>query len=144
MKKFQFFLFLILSTFTFNAQELAMNSTSGFDGNMISFDTDNSVNTLLSTNKYTYKYKGNSVLVVFSGNSHIEYFNNKKHFIKSNINWVSSSECFMTIKESNLPNFPFKVGTKLRMKILKVKRGYIYYESTLGGRSWTGKMKKVD
>ena len=144
MKKLQLFIILVLITLAFNAQDIAMNSSNGFEGNMINIDTDYSINPLLSKNKYTYRYKGDDVLVVFSGNVHIEYFNNKKHFIKSNVNWVSVDECFMTIKESNLPNFPFKVGTKLRMKILKIKRGYIYYESTLGGRSWTGKMKKVD
>jgi hypothetical protein len=30
------------------------------------------------------------------------------------------------------------------MKILKVKNGKVFYESTLGGRTWTGKMKIKD
>ena len=29
------------------------------------------------------------------------------------------------------------------MKITKIKRGYIFYESTLGGRTWEGRMRKL-
>jgi hypothetical protein len=49
----------------------------------------------------------------------------------------------MKLQESNLPNFPFKIGSELSIKITKVKRGYIYYDSTLGGRTWSGKMKEI-
>ena len=99
---------------------------------------------LLEETTYTYKYNGEDVLVVFSENTHIEYFNDRQHSIKSNIVWTSENECVMTILKSNLPNFPFRNGTKLKMKITKIKNGNIYYQSTLGGRSWTGKMKKLN
>ncbi len=139
----QLFLGIILAiNFTINAQEYAMNTNvnlnQNLDENIISIPEKPAI----ENNTYTYKSHGDNVLVVFDNKNHIEYFNNKEHFIKSTISWVSKNECYMTLQESNLPNFPFRQGTKLHMKITKKKRGYIYYESTLGGRTWTGKMKE--
>ena len=135
MKKFPLFSIIFLLALTINAQDVAMFSSSNYN------NSSYKVQPLLKETHYTYKYKGDDVLVVFKEDEHIEYFNDKKYFIKSHLEWTAEDECFMTIRESNLPNFPFKAGTKLNMKILKIKRGIIYYESTLGGRSWTGKMK---
>lgn len=130
-------------SFSINSQDIAMISSGNFS-NKVTYDNSNyPVTPLIEKTLYTYRYKGDDVIVVFSENEHIEYFNNKKYFIKSKIEWTASDKCFMTIKESNLPNFPFKKGTKLHMKITKIKRGYVHYESTLGGRSWLGKMKKL-
>ena len=144
MKKLQLLITVIIITFSTAAQDLAMNTQmSNYDE--INYNVNNNeIVPLLEETNYTYKYKGDNVLVVFTKNRHIEYFNNKKYSIKSNLRWISESECEMTILESNLPNFPFRNGTKLKMKINKVKNGYIYYQSTLGGRSWTGKMKKLN
>lgn len=127
----------------FNAQDTAMNS---FDvpANIVYSKTDKTIVTPLLENKqFTYKYQGKKVLVSFSKSKHVEYFNDKKYFIKSNVSWISASECSMEIQESNLPNFPFKKGAKLTLNITKVKRGYIYYSSTLGGRTWSGKMREI-
>lgn len=144
MKKLKLFFTIAIIAFSTKAQELAMNTPSNYK-NHATYEVSNTlIVPLLKETTYTYKYKGDNVLVVFKENKHIEYFNNKKYFIKSNLVWTADDECYMTIQESNLPNFPFRSGTKLRMKIKKIKRGYIYYESTLGGRSWTGKMKKLD
>ena len=144
MKKLQLLITVIIITFSTGAQDLAMNTQMSNSDDINYNVTNNKIVPLLEETTYTYKYKGDDVLVVFTENRHIEYFNNKKHSIKSNLRWVSENECEMTILESNLPNFPFRNGTKLNMKITKVKNGYIYYQSTLGGRSWTGKMKKLN
>ncbi|MFK8060992.1 MAG: hypothetical protein AB8B78_12985 [Polaribacter sp.] len=98
---------------------------------------------LVKDASYSYKYKGGDVLVVFEGNYHYEFFNSKKHFIKSDLVWTNKDECYMIIKEFNLPNFPFKAGTKMKMEITKVKDGFVHYKSTLGGRTWKGKMKET-
>lgn len=97
---------------------------------------------LLGDNTFTYKYQGNKVTVVFDGENHTEYFNNKVHYIKSKVVWTSAESCTMILLESNLPRFPFKKGTELDFKVIKVKKGVVYYESTLAGRTWEGKMKK--
>ncbi|TXD45815.1 hypothetical protein [Polaribacter sp. IC073] len=142
MKKLQLFFLFAMIAFSVKAQEIAMNTPKNI--NIMHDVSKNEIVPMLEETTYTYKYKGNEVLVVFTEDEHIEYFNDKKHAIKSSIEWTASDECYMTLKESNLPNFPFTSGIKLHMKITKIKRGYIYYESTLGGRSWTGRMKQVN
>jgi len=143
MKDFNLFIILTALVFTTKAQEVVMNFprvNQTYNSPIIS---KTKIVPLIEDTSYTYKYKGDDVLVIFTRNSHVEYFNNKKYSIKSSLRWVSETECEMTIQKSNLPNFPFRNGTKLKMKINKIKRDKIYYESTLGGRSWTGKMKKL-
>ncbi len=144
MKNLQLLITVLLISFSTAAQELAMNTQMN-NSDSLNYNTPTKeIIPLLEETTYTYKYNGDDVLVVFTRNTHIEYFNNRQHSIKSNIVWTSENECVMTILESNLPNFPFRNGTKLNMKINKIKNGYIYYQSTLGGRSWTGKMKKLN
>lgn len=139
MKKILLLSAIMIFISTLNAQEVALTKMKDMD----SFESRRSTKVIpvLSDNEYTYKYNKGDVSVHFKEGEHIEYFNNKEHYIKSTIQWIASDECFMTIQESNLPDFPFKKGTKLHMKILKVKNGKVYYESTLGGRTWSGKMK---
>ncbi|MEO9570076.1 MAG: hypothetical protein ABJH82_13255 [Polaribacter sp.] len=146
MKKATLFLTFIIIAFTIKAQDVAMNTTKTY--NNLNYEEEPLLNEsnmvvapLLNETNYTYRYKGDDVLVVYKNDEHIEYFNNKKYFIRSKIKWTAKDKCYMTIQESNLPNFPFAKGTKLHMKIIKIKRGKVFYESTLGGRSWTGKMK---
>jgi hypothetical protein len=144
MKNLKLLISVLLISFTTAAQELGMNTQMSTSDDVNYNVPNKKIVPLLEETTYTYKYNGDNVLVVFTENTHIEYFNNKQHSIKSNIVWTSENECVMTILESNLPNFPFRNGTKLKMKINKIKNGYIYYQSTLGGRSWTGKMKKLN
>lgn len=98
---------------------------------------------LISNETFTYKYKGEEVIVNFNEDEHIEYYNNGEHYIKSNLTWVSKDECIITLDEITLPDLPFKPGNSLRMKITSVRGKYVYYESTLAGRTWKGKMKRV-
>ena len=142
-EKILFLSFIFFLTFLSNAQDAALNSFST-PNNIVYTKAEKKILTPLLENKqFTYKYQGKKVLVTFSDSEHVEYFNNKKYFIKSTISWTSAYECSMVLQESNLPNFPFKKGTKLTMKITKVKRGYIYYDSTLGGKTWSGRMKEI-
>lgn len=97
----------------------------------------------LKNNTFTYRYAKKDVLVVFKVNDYIEYHNNKEHYIKSDIEWTSNCEYDLIIKETNLPDFPFKVGTKLHIVINKISGKKVYYTSSLGGRSWEGRMTKV-
>jgi len=144
MKNLHLILALLVITFSVKAQDVAMN-TEVIKSDYIAYNVPTKhIVPVLESRLYTYKYNGDEVLVVYSGNKHIEYFNDKKYYIKSNLEWISEDECSITIQESNLPRFPFKSGDKLHMKINKIKHGYVYYESSLGGRSWTGKMKRVN
>ncbi len=99
---------------------------------------------ILKNNTFTYRNGSDKVLVVFSGEQHTEYHQNKKYTIKSTVRWISKCEYILTINESNLPNFPFKMGTKLFIKVNKVRGKKVYYTSSLAGRSWEGKLVKID
>lgn len=134
-------LFLSVTSLTFSQDytiaDNSVNSTAK-SSNIVSYDTQSSV---LKSNTYTYEYNDNEVIVVFNNDEHIEYYENKKYYIKSELTWINKKECVMTIIESTLPDVPFKAGTQLEMKITKTRGNNVYYESTLGGRTWEGKMK---
>ena len=98
--------------------------------------------TILKNNSFIYKLGKKDVLVVFTENKHVEYHDDKKYSIKSNIEWVSDCEYYLVIEEATLPNFPFTSGTRLHIMITKIKGSKIYYKSTMGERSWEGRMVK--
>jgi len=99
--------------------------------------------TVIKDQSFTYNYNGGEVFVKFDGNDHIEFHNNRKHYIKSKLFWVAKDLVYVTIEDFNLPNFPFKRGTKMKIEFTKVKNGTVEYTSTLGGRTWLGKMKET-
>lgn len=145
MKNFKNKLFLtliLLFAIYVNAQDYLMTlnptATNFIDKNATEFKGEK----LVKDNTYTYQYDGGAVEVIFKGNEHYEFHNNKKHFIKSKLFWVSEDLVYVTIEDFNLPTFPFKKGTKMKIEITKVEKEYIYYKSTLGGRTWLGKMKE--
>ena len=127
-----------------NSQNRLMSLGSYSSVELAESFTEYSESPIIENQTYTYQYNNNEVMVVFNGKQHIEYYENKKYFIESSLTWISDKECIMTIKEFNLPNFPFIVGSKLKMEITKTKGKYIYYKSTLAGRTWEGKMKEVE
>jgi hypothetical protein len=141
MKKILLLSALIILVTTVKAQDVAMVNVKNIDTYENKSRRSTEVIPVLEETEYTYKYNNDEVLVTFKDGEHIEYFNNKKYYIKSKLEWITNEECYMTIQESNLPDFPFNKGSKLHMKILKVKNGKVFYESTLGGRTWSGKMK---
>lgn len=98
---------------------------------------------ILKNSNFIYKNGGKEVFVSFKENKHVEYHNKKKFFIKSKIEWMSDCEYYLIIQESTIPNFPFDPGTKMHIKVDKVKGKKIYYTSTLGGRSWEGVLTKT-
>ena len=97
---------------------------------------------LVSNQTFTYMYDGGKVEVEYKGDTHYEYHNNRQHFIKSKLFWVSEDLVYVTIEDFTIPNFPFERGTKMKIEITKVEKDYVYYKSTLGGRTWLGKMKE--
>ena len=98
---------------------------------------------ILKDNTFTYRNSKKEVIVVFKGNKHVEYHNNEEYYIKSDIEWVNNCEYYLIIKESTLPNFPFKMGTKMHIVVNKVRGKKVYYTSSLGGRSWEGRLTKT-
>ncbi|TMM29875.1 hypothetical protein FDT66_08360 [Polaribacter aestuariivivens] len=111
-------------------------------GALMSFTDKDKDCAILKNNTFTYRNGSEDVIVIFKENDHVEYHNDKEHFIKSDIEWVNDCEYYLVIKESTLPNFPFKMGTKMHIKVTKVRGKKVYYTSTLGGRSWDGRLTK--
>ena len=109
---------------------------------LMSFSSSNKC-FILKENTFTYRNAKKKVIVTFNENKHAEYHNNQEHYIKSDIEWISECEYYLIIRESTLPNFPFKMGTKMHIKVNKVRGNKVYYTSSLGGRSWEGKMTKA-
>ncbi|MBL4604990.1 MAG: hypothetical protein JKY02_04825 [Flavobacteriaceae bacterium] len=98
---------------------------------------------ILKNGSFTYKLAKKKVLVYFKENKHVEYHQDKKYYIKSSIEWVSDCEYYLVIEGVTLPNFPFKIGSRLHIKITKVKGNRVYYKSSMAGRTWEGKMTKA-
>lgn len=96
----------------------------------------------LKNKKFTYRVKKEDVLIVFKNNNYVEYHNNRKYFIKSDIEWVSSCEYNLIIKETTLPDFPFKMGTKMNIVVDKIKGDKVYVTVTLGGRTWENRITR--
>jgi len=99
--------------------------------------------TILKNNSFTYRAAKNNVLVEFKEKDYIEYHLDKKYYIKSKIEWVSDCEYYLIIEETTLPDFPFEKGAKLHIVVTQVKGNRVHYKSSMEGRSWEGKMKKV-
>lgn len=68
---------------------------------------------------------GNSGLVIFNNNKHIELYENGKYFIKSDLLWINDCEYEATITEVTLPNFPFSIGEKMKVKIETIDNKYV-------------------
>lgn len=92
---------------------------------------------------FTYQGDNGEVKVVIDGNSHTEYHNKGKHYLKSTLKWINACEYDMTLSEINLPDFPFKKGDVMHVKINKVEGKTIHYTSTVKGNSFTGTIKKI-
>ncbi|WP_439128954.1 hypothetical protein [Polaribacter sp.] len=113
-------------------------------GSLMSFtEVEKKDCSILKNNSFKYKVGSKDVLIEFGDDEYIEYHENKKYYIKSEIEWISDCEYHLIIEEATLPNFPFKTGTKMHIKIDRVRGKKVYYTATLGGRSWEWKMTKV-
>lgn len=98
---------------------------------------------ILKEGTFTYRSGKQDVIVIFKGNKHVEYHNDREHFIKSDIEWINDCEYNLIIQESTLPDFPFKMGTKMHIVVNRVRGKKVYYTSSLGGRSWDGRLTKI-
>lgn len=99
--------------------------------------------TILKNNSFTYKLAKKDVLVEFGESKHVELHQKGKYYIKSNVEWISDCEYYLIIEDVTLPDFPFPLGSKLHIKITKVRGDRVYYKSTMGDRSWEGRMVKI-
>ncbi|MFN6944587.1 MAG: hypothetical protein ACK4ND_06545 [Cytophagaceae bacterium] len=90
---------------------------------------------------FTYGDEKNPIKVTIKGENHTEYHG--KYRIKSTIKWINECEYEATLVEATIPDFPFKPGEVMNVKITKVEDKDIFYTSVVNGESWSGKFKKI-
>lgn len=98
---------------------------------------------ILQKGEFTYGSSDNLTKVVIKGKNHTEYHDNGKYIIKSKMEWVNECEYNMTMKKITIPNFPYKKGDVMNVKIDRVENNKIYYTSTVKGQSWKSILTKI-
>lgn len=82
--------------------------------------------------------------VLISNNKHVEYHQNGKYFIKSDLVWINDCEYNAILTDFNLPNFPYTIGEIMNVRFYKIEKKVIYGISTIRNNSFEIKFKIVD
>jgi hypothetical protein len=82
--------------------------------------------------------------VVINNNKHVEYLENGKYYIKSDLDWINECEYNATMTEITLPNFPFKAGEVMNVKFQKIENGMVYGISTVLEQSFVVKFEIIN
>lgn len=93
----------------------------------------------------TFMY-GNSnakIKVVISGNQYVEYHDNVRSVIVSQIDWLSDCEFNQTITRVTVPNSPYKVADVINVRIDRVEGFQHYYTASVNGQSTEGVLVRV-
>jgi len=103
-------------------------------------DTKNGDCSILRNGKFKYiDGEDTTAYVVIHNNSHIEYFNMGKYYIKSKLDWVNDCEYNMTMTKITLPEFPYHPGDIMNVKVNKIANDTVYYTATVKGKQMTGR-----
>jgi hypothetical protein len=95
----------------------------------------------------TFNYEGienEAIKVVIKKTKHIGYHSNGKYVIESELKWVNECEYNMTMTKITIPDFPYQVGDIMNVKVNKITGKEIFYTSTVNGKSWKGKLIKLN
>ena len=82
--------------------------------------------------------------VVIKNNKHVEYLENGKYYIKSDLDWINECEYNAIMTEITLPNFPFKVGEIMNVKFQKIENGMVYGITTVRGQNSDVKFELIN
>jgi hypothetical protein len=86
---------------------------------------------------------GNVGTVIIKNNKHIEYYENGKYFIKSDLEWISDCEYNATLTEATLPDFPFKPGVVMNVKFEKIEGKVITGTGSIEGGKFPVRFVRV-
>lgn len=103
-------------------------------------------NTCSVMKKGTFRYMGTedpSAYFEINDTTHVEYHQKKKYRIRSHLKWIDDCNYELTMREITVPDFPFTIGDKLHVEIIKTEDNLIYYRASVNGRSWPGIAKKI-
>lgn len=109
---------LLAATAAFAQKEVPLNCKSLHNAKLVEVDEENE-------NRY----------VLIKGKKHIEYFGDKKKYIRSTIRWVNNCSFKATLKECTVPDFPLKPGAVMLVQFDAYKKGIWYGKVTIGEES---------
>lgn len=78
------------------------------------------------------------------GSKHVEYHQNGKYYIKSDLKWLSPCTYEMVMTENTIPDFPFQPGAVMVVTVLRKKGDVIEYVSEVKGVKIEGKVRKME
>jgi len=108
-------------------------------------DPDDPNCTILHNGTFIYAdEQGEPVRVVINGKNHTEYHKGGKYYIKSQLNWDNDCEYTAKIVKANLPGFPYKKGTKMKVIIDNVDGNAIFCTGIIDEQSFSSKLVKMD
>lgn len=106
-------------------------------------DSDKLDCTMLHSGTFTYTDNdSDEVIVVIEGENHTEYHKNRKYVVESKIKWVNDCEYNATLAKATLPDFPFKKGTVMNVKVESIEGNFITYTGTVKGTTYKGTLRK--
>src|SRR5215203_4699797 len=91
---------------------------------------------ILNEGAFKYGDIEEEIRVEIKGNNHTEYHDGGKYMIKSKLEWVNDCEYNMIMTKITIPNFPYRKGDVMNVKVDKIMGNVIYYTSTVKGNSW--------
>jgi len=92
------------------------------------------------------KYVNNpdkTAYVVIKNTKHVEYLENGKYYIKSDLEWVNECEYNAKMTEITLPDFPFKAGEVMNVKFEKIENGFVYGTGIVREKSFPVKFEII-
>lgn len=95
----------------------------------------------------TFKYmeaEDTTAYFVITPTSHTEFYANGKYYIKSKMKWLNDCEYKLTMTAITIPEFPFKPGEEMKVKITEVEGNLVHYTSEVNGRKWETYVTKLE
>lgn len=74
--------------------------------------------------------------IVILNDKHVEYYENGKYYIKSDLKWLNACEYDATMTEITLPNFPFQPGEVMHVTFERFEDHFVYGTGVVRGQKF--------
>ncbi len=94
--------------------------------------------------KYKLQYlsiKDTSAYLLIGKDSAIEYHHHEKYNIRSKIEWTNDCEYDIMLTSVTIPDFAYRPGDVMHVRIDRIEHDIVYYISTINGNSWEGQLR---
>jgi len=88
--------------------------------------------------------QGQAVTVIIDGRKHTEYHKGGKYYIKSDLKWDNDCQYTARIVKVNLPGFPYKKGTIMKVTVDSIDGDAIFCTGSINAESFTSKLIKTE